>query len=217
MGGAPLEATTSGMADHHAVATAVKATGTAIPELVLQLRWPGEVALSPDGTRIAFTVTPTGREKGKPFETRLWSGEVDGELREGKPGVLPRFSPDGSRLACASDRGHQGRMSLWVDDEELGEITGSVEDICWSPDGSRLLVLAADIGADRAGADSATKIQEAGAEAEDPKVFRPARFWRRLWLVDAQSGDTRGDAGDVSPAGVNVFEFGWAGGKVAAV
>ena len=140
------------------MATTAKASGTAIPELVLQLRWPGEVALSPDGTRIAFTVTPAGRDKGKPFETRLWSGEVDGELREGEPGVLPRFSPDGSRLACASDRGHQGRMSLWVDDEELGEITGSVEEICWSPDGSRLLVLAADIGADRAGADSATKI-----------------------------------------------------------
>ena len=94
-----------------------------------------------------------------------------------------------------------------------GEITGSVEEICWSPDGSRLLVLAADIGADRAGADSATKIQEAGAEAEDPKVFRPARFWRRLWLVDVAGGETRA----VSPDGVNVFEFGWAGGKIAAV
>jgi dipeptidyl aminopeptidase/acylaminoacyl peptidase len=195
------------------VATIAKPSGTAVPELVLQLRWPGEAALSPDGTRIAFTVTPAGREQGKPFETRLWSGEVDGELQPGEPGVLPRFSPDGSRLACASDRGHQGRMSLWVDDQELGEIPGSVEDICWSPDGTQLLVLAADLGADRAGAQSATKIQEAGAEAEDPKVFRPARFWRRLWLVEAGTGETR----DVSPDGVNVFEFGWAGGKVAAV
>src|SRR4029077_11771868 len=78
-----------------------------------------------------------------------------------------------------------------VDDREFGEIPGSVEDIHWSPDGARLLVLAADLGADRAGADSATKIEEAGAEAQDPKVFRPAKFWRRLWLVDATTGDTR--------------------------
>ena len=93
---------------------------------------------------------------------------------------------------------------------ELGEIPGSVEAIHWSPDGSHLLVLAADLGADRAGAESGTKIAEAGAEAQDPKVFRPAQFWRRLWLVDASLGDTR----DVTPDGVNVFEVGWAGGKV---
>ena len=183
------------------------------PELVLKLRRPSDVALSADGSRIAFAVSASYREQGKPIETRLWRGEVDGEVEPGELGSLPRFSPDGSRLAFASDRGHEGRLSLRVDDRELGEIPGSVEDIHWSPDGARLLVLAADLGADRAGADSATKIEEAGAEAQDPKVFRPAKFWRRLWLVDAATGDTR----DVTPEGVNVFELGWAGGKVAAV
>ena len=183
------------------------------PELILRLLLPGDVALSPDGSRIAFTVAASFREKDKPIESRLWVGEVDGELREGEAGSLPRFSPDGSRLAYASGRGHEGRLSLWIDDREVGEIPGSVEDIRWSPDGASLLVLAADLGADRAGADSATKIEEKGAEAQDPKVFRPAQFWRRLWLVDAATGDTR----DVTPEGVNVFEVGWAGGKVAAV
>jgi dipeptidyl aminopeptidase/acylaminoacyl peptidase len=193
------------------------ATTTAVdritPELVMELLRPSEVALSPDGSRIAFGVSASFREQGKLIETRLWTGDVDGELRPGEAGTLPRFSPDGSRLAFASDRGHQGRMSLWVDDRELGEVAGSVEDIHWSPDGTRLLVLAADLGADRAGADSATKIEEAGAEAPDPKVFRPAKFWRRLWLVDAASGETQ----DVTPEGVNVFEVGWAGGKAVAV
>jgi dipeptidyl aminopeptidase/acylaminoacyl peptidase len=183
------------------------------PELVLQLLLPGEVTLSPNGSRIAFTVAAFFREKDKPIESRLWVGEVDGELRKGEAGSLPRFSPEGSRLAYASGRGHEGRLSLWIDQREVGEIPGSVEDIRWSPDGSSLLVLAADLGADRAGAESATKIEEKGAEQQDPKVFRPAQFWRRLWLVDAATGDTR----DVTPEGVNVFEFGWAGGKVAAV
>ena len=182
-------------------------------QLLLQLLRPGDVALSPDGARIAFAVSASFREQGKPIETRLWVGDVGGELEQREAGSLPRFSPDGSRLAFASDRGHEGRLSLRVDDRELGEIPGSVEDIHWSPDGARLLVLAADLGADRAGADSATKIEEAGAEAQDPKVFRPAKFWRRLWLVDAATGDTR----DVTPESVNVFELGWAGGKVAAV
>ena len=183
------------------------------PELVMELLRPNEVALSPDGSRIVFAVSASFREQGKPIETRLWVGDVGGELRPGEAGALPRFSPDGSRLAFASDRGHEGRLSLRVDDRELGEIPGSVEDIHWSPDGARLLVLAADLGADRAGAQSATKIQEAGAEQQDPKVLRPALFWRRLWLVDAATGDTR----DVTPEGVNVFEVGWTGGKAVAV
>ena len=191
----------------------VAAAGKVTPELVMELLRPNEVAVSADGSRIAFAVAASFREQGKPVETRLWVGDVGGELRPGETGSLPRFSPDGSQLAFASDRGHEGRLSLWVDDRELGEIPGSVEAIHWSPDGSHLLVLAADLGADRAGAESGTKISEAGAEAQDPKVFRPAQFWRRLWLVDASLGDTR----DVTPDGVNVFEVGWAGGKAAAV
>jgi len=107
--------------------TAASATATEIPELLLRIRRPGEVALSPDGSRIAFSVSASYREKGKRIETQLWTGEVDGELREGEPGALPRFSPDGSRLAYAADRGHEGRLSLWVDGAELGEIPGSVE------------------------------------------------------------------------------------------
>jgi dipeptidyl aminopeptidase/acylaminoacyl peptidase len=189
------------------------ATTPVTPELVLELLLPGDPALSLDGSRIAFTVSASYREKNKPVDTRLWVGEVDGELRQGEKGSLPRFSPDGSRLAFASDDGHEGRLSLRVDDREFGEIPGSVEDIRWSPDGTSLLVLAADLGADRAGAETATKIEEKGADQQDPKVIRPAQFWRRLWLVDAATGDAR----DVTPEGVNVFEFGWAGEKVAAV
>lgn len=187
--------------------------GEVTPELTMQLLRPGEVALSPDGSRIAFAVAASFREQGKAIETRLWVGEVGGDLQPGEAGAFPRFSPDGSRLAYASDRGHEGRLSLRVDDREFGEIPGSVEGVRWAPDGARLLVLAADLGADRAGADSATKVQEADAEEQDPKVFRPARFWRRLWLVDAASGETR----DVTPEQTNVFEFGWSGGLVAAV
>jgi dipeptidyl aminopeptidase/acylaminoacyl peptidase len=103
--------------------------GQVTPELVMELLRPSEVALSPDGSRIAFGVSATFREREKLIETRLWTGDVDGELRPGEVGTLPRFSPDGLRLAFASDRGHQGRRSLWVDDGELGEVAGSVEDM----------------------------------------------------------------------------------------
>jgi dipeptidyl aminopeptidase/acylaminoacyl peptidase len=189
-------------------AEAVKVT----PELVMRLRRPTDLDLSPDGSRLAYVVAPSFREKDRALESRLW---LDGSpvTEAGAADALPRFGPDGT-LAYASDRGHSGRMSLWLRGRgEVGEIPGSVEDIRWSPDGASLLVLAADLGSDRAGAQTATRIREAGAAEEDPKVFRPAKHWRRLYLVDATSGATR----VASPEGVNVFEFGWAGGRAAAV
>jgi dipeptidyl aminopeptidase/acylaminoacyl peptidase len=190
------------------VADAVEVT----PELLLGLRRPTDLALSPDGNRLAYVVSPAFREKGEGFETRLWIDDAP-VTEPGAADALPRFAPDGT-LAYASDRGHAGRMSVWIHGRgELGDVPGSVEDIVWSPDSRALLVLAADLGSDRAGAQTATKIREAGAEDEDPKVYRPAAFWRRLYLVDADSGATR----EVQPEGLNVFEFGWAGDKVAAV
>ena len=186
-------------------------------ERFLELQRPVEVELSADGGRVAFTVSPVAKDKGKGLETRLWLGDVNGEpaeLGSGATEALPRFSPDGSQLAFASDRGHAGRMSLRLHERgELGSIASSVEDIRWSPDGGSLLVLAADLGSDRAGAQSATKIKETDAKEDDPKVFRPAQHWRRLFLVDASTGDTR----EVGPEGVNVFEFDWAGDKAVAV
>src|SRR5947207_5998486 len=120
----------------------------------MQLRRPTDLALSPDGFRLAYIVTPAFREKGEALESRLW---IDGApaTEAGAADALPRFSPDGA-LAFASDRGHAGRMSVWIDGRgELGEIPGSVEDIQWAPDSRSLLVLAADLGSDRAGAQSA--------------------------------------------------------------
>jgi hypothetical protein len=64
--------------------------GEVTRELVMGLRRPSEVALSPGGSRIAFGVSASFREQGKLIETRLWTGDVDGELRPGEAGTLPR-------------------------------------------------------------------------------------------------------------------------------
>ena len=92
----------------------------------------------------------------------------------------------------------------------VGTIAGSVEDFRFSPDGTRILALAADPGSDRAGADSGTRI---GAEEADPQVTRPAEHWRRLYTIDVATGETL----PAGPDGLNIWEFDWRGGDVAAV
>lgn len=193
-------------------------------ESVMRLLRPLEIAVSPDGSRVAATVSASFTRKGERAATSIWLAPTDGgsarQLTRG-PGQdgLPRWSPSGDALAFASDRDHPGRMSLYVlgdgfgEAEPVGDVAGSVEDARWSPDGRSLLVLAADLGADRAGAQTATRIVESGTAEADPEVTRPARAWRRLYRVDAATGATT----EVSPEGLNVWEFDWRGGAAVVV
>lgn len=191
-------------------------------EQFLELRRPGAPAVSADGRRVAFPVSAAYSEKGKRPESHIWTIEADGSSRQATGGggtdAFPAWSSDGT-LAFASDRDHAGRMSVYLlgpgpgEARPVGDIGGSVEQLSWAPDGRRLLVLAADIGADRAGVQAATKIQEEGAADEDPKVKRPFEAWRRLYTIDAHTGATE----EVGPEGVHVFEFDWDGERAVAV
>jgi dipeptidyl aminopeptidase/acylaminoacyl peptidase len=186
------------------------------------LRRPAEAVISPDGRRIAWSLPPaTYVDPAVGAQARIWIADrvaVPRELTQG-PGIdtLPRWSPDSRTLAFASDRGHRGRLSLHTvrpdaaEPSELGEIAGSVEEIAWSSDGSRLLVLAADIGSDRAGSFQATKISDQSRPAEDPRVIRPRHYFRRLLLVDLEGRTT-----EVGPPGMTVWESDWDGESLVA-
>ncbi len=181
---------------------------------------PAGPAFSSDG-RIAFTVSNLWTEPGKGDRAHIWVAAADGSscrrvTRGSGSDGLPSWSPDGSVLAFVSDRDHHGRMSLHLlsaggEAAPAGDIAGSVESICWDAAGDRLLVLAADPGSDRAGAESATRMEE--GEGNDPIVRRPAEHWRRLYLVDAATGATS----RVGPEQLNVWEADWHGGAAAAV
>ncbi len=195
--------------------------GTSV-ERILDLRIPLEVAVSPDGARIAFPLAAAYR--GDAARTAIWAAPVDGSDEPRRltwaagEAALPRWSPDGGALAFASDRDHAGRMSLFVlrsgpgDAEPLGDIAGSVEDVRWSGDGRELLVLAADVGSDRAGIQAATRIEEVGSRDEDPRVARPQQAWRRVFRINAASGETV----EVGPERLTVWELDWRGGDTAA-
>ena len=96
-------------------------------DAVLRLRRPLEIAVSPDGSQVATTVSASFARKGERAETAIWIAPTgrDGQARQLTRGpgqdMLPRWSPSGRDLAFASDRGHPGRMSLHVLRAEPGE------------------------------------------------------------------------------------------------
>jgi len=185
------------------------------------LRRPAEAVISPDGQQIVCSVlTAACTDPPHGQQASLWlvaPGQEPRPLTRG-PWLdsLPRWSPDGRRLAFSSDRDHPGLQSAYLlatgdlaEARPVGDIRGSCEEIAWSADGQRLLILAADPGSDRAGALTATRIESRDATPSDPAVTRPRQTWRRLFLVDVSDGSTT----EVGPPGENIWEFDWDGGS----
>ncbi len=124
------------------------------------LRSVGEVALSPDGARLAFAVQHTDRP-GAPY-SRIWTAELAGgaaaPFANGIEGSIPRWSPDGKRLAFIGRTGDDksGIVLANADGtgvEPLTDVVGSNhplpqvgERLAWSPDGRRIAYVSATAG-----------------------------------------------------------------------
>lgn len=135
-----------------------------------------------------------------------------------------RFAPDGSALAFVSDRATAGVFQLYLLAGELGEaqgapaVPGTVEYLAWSPDGTRILLGVAGLGAEMADAQGSGTAGsgESGLPDWYPAVEAgtPEDAWRSLWIYTLASGELA----QVSPDGLNVWEADWSGpGQVLAI
>ncbi|MGH9337153.1 MAG: TolB family protein, partial [Vicinamibacteria bacterium] len=118
--------------------------------------------LSPDGEWVAYTVRTANLEKDR-FVRDVWMASWDGSraiqlthTRE-ESESRPRFSPDGRYLAFVASRGEDEdeESQVWLLDRSGGEarkltsFPGGVADYVWSPDSSRLAVIASDPDPDK--------------------------------------------------------------------
>jgi dipeptidyl aminopeptidase/acylaminoacyl peptidase len=113
--------------------------------------------ISPDGSRVAYTVSEVKMEKDKEWKsvTQIWvvptsAGKARQYTRGEKSASAPEWSPDGTKLAFLTDREKDGERQVWMmmaDGGEAWAVTshkGGVSGFHFSPDGKRLVLTAVD-------------------------------------------------------------------------
>jgi dipeptidyl aminopeptidase/acylaminoacyl peptidase len=186
-----------------------------------------DLVAASDASRIVVTGSVYDELEGLP-RTALYE-VADGALRAltsgGGSAKAARLAPDGSSLAFLSDRAKAEVFQLYLlADGELGEarpapaVPGTVEYLAWSPDGDRVLLGVAGLGAEMADAQG-SGTAGAGGSGLPPwypavEAGTPEDAWRSLWLYTLASGEVA----RVSPDGLNVWEAAWSGpGHVLAI
>ncbi len=153
------------------------------------------------------------------YEIDLQTGALNDLF--GRASRMARPCPNGSRLACmVSNASGEELLSVFAADARpmlTRQIEGLVEQLEWSPDGRRLLMVVAGLGADLAGYQGglATKAAAQGpAWLPEVRTGQEGHLWRRLWVLDVESSNLS----RVSRAETNVWEATWWGpAHIAAV
>ncbi len=159
------------------------------PEDVYELASASDPRLSPDGKTVAFVVTRVDRAAND-YRSAIFLAPADGSspprrLTAGeKQDGAPRWSPDGTELAFASNRAGE-KKQLYVlplsggEARRLTDLKESVREPVWSPDGTRLAFSA--------------RVPDPLYEEEDEARRAPHRFKRLLFKLDDEgwTGDRR--------------------------
>lgn len=185
----------------------------ALAQRGMGLRGPGNVAVSPDGTNLAWTLR--SREGASLHLTPVATPTADKTIAipnaSGCAYSSPIWSPDGATLAflgaCAPASAdptvpRQSQVYLWSkangEVRQLTHVTGDINQPAWSPDGKSIAFLFVQNATRTAGALDAMKpwsgvIGEDGVEVQ------------RVYAVDSTSGN----GGFLTPANLHVYEFDW--------
>jgi len=188
-------------------------------EDLLSIRTIGDAQISPDGSRIAYTVTEIDAEKDE-YRTSIWvvptrGGEPVQFTRGPKRDTASRWSPDGARLAFLSDReGKPAQLYVMAanggEARKLTSLEHGAGPARWSPDGMRLL-FAARVPTEQPPSDMAARERW----DQRPRVVTKAHYKYdgtgylfdtrgHLFVVPVKGGEatqiTDGDCDDRTPA-----------------
>ena len=112
---------------------------------ILSLKQAGSPEISPDGRWVAYTVRETNWDENA-YETEIWLADTATANAAGrqltnakKSSLSPAWSPDGSKLAFASDRSDKRQIyvinPLAGEAEALTSVEDGIVSFAWAPDG----------------------------------------------------------------------------------
>jgi dipeptidyl aminopeptidase/acylaminoacyl peptidase len=129
-------------------------TSTWTPATSMEFRQIQDVAISPDGSRIAYVVrVPVLEGEKSEYASQIWLVGADGsnarQFTRGESSASgPAFSPDGRWLAFSSRRGEKAQVwAIPLDGGEAQQVTDAdngAGSFAWSPDGTRIAYLMTD-------------------------------------------------------------------------
>jgi dipeptidyl aminopeptidase/acylaminoacyl peptidase len=160
------------------------------PEELIATRTIRELQWSPDGSRLAFTVSEPPQGSGR--VKHIWIYETGtGKVRQftfsEKSEEHPRWSPDGRTLAFLSDREETKHIFLIPADGGEAHVltTGkrAIQAFEWSPDGKSVAFLAAEPKSDADEKKEKDKDDARVVDREDKRIH--------LWLAEVPSGKIR--------------------------
>lgn len=180
-----------------------------------------DISVAPDGSQVVFAGTKVDALTGIPptclCRVSLDTGAMELLTRGSNTDRLPKYSPDGRRIAFLSDRHAAGDFQLYLLDpvdasvRAAPRVNGWVEYLHWSPDGRRILLGVAGHGADLSSGQGATTSKQVQQDLPSwlPVIdggTEPCR-WRQVWVYEL-ADDV---ACPVAHAGLNVWESAWCG------